>query len=98
MTAYLIAAIDVHDAERYAAYRDRVPALVAAFGGRYLVRGGEQQTLEGAWPGARTVVMVFADRARAEAFYNSEAYREIVGIRRQAATGAVIIVDGVADS
>jgi uncharacterized protein (DUF1330 family) len=95
VTAYLVAAIDVHDPGLYAAYRERVPAIVAAFGGRYLVRGGPQTELEGAWPGGRTVVMAFPDRAAAEAFYRSPAYREVLAIRRRAATGAVLIVDGV---
>lgn len=94
MTCYLVAAIDVHDAPAYAAYRERVPAVVAAHGGRYLVRGGAQTLLEGAWPGARTVVMAFPDRAAAEAFYASDAYREILPIRRAAASGAVLLVDG----
>jgi len=95
MTTYLLAAIDVHDAEAYAAYRDRVPTVVAAFGGRYLVRGGAQTTLEGTWPGTRTVVMAFPDRAAAEAFYASDAYRAILPIRQRAATGGVVLVDGI---
>ncbi len=96
MTAYLVAAIDVQDREGYAAYRDRVPSIVASFGGRYLVRGGAQTVVEGVWPGGRTVVMAFPDRAAAEAFYASEAYREILPLRQRTATGSVLIVDGVA--
>ena len=98
MTAYLVAAIDVHDPDLYAAYRERVPAIVEAFGGRYLVRGGHQSQLEGSWPGGRTVVMAFPDRAAAEAFYRSPAYREVLAIRQRAATGSVLIVDGVEPS
>jgi uncharacterized protein (DUF1330 family) len=95
LSAYLVAAIDVHDGGTYAAYRDAVPALMAAHGGRYLVRGGTQTELEGAWPGRRTVVMEFPDRAAAEAFYRSPAYRDLLPIRQAAARGALIIVDGV---
>lgn len=95
MTTYLIAAIDVADAEGYERYRAQVPAIVAAAGGRYLVRGGELDVLEGAWPGARTVVMAFPDRAAAQGFYRSEAYQAILPHRLGASTGSVIIVDGV---
>ena len=96
MTAYLVAAIDVQDEAGYAPYRDAVPALVAAHGGRYLVRGGAMTVQEGNWPGARTVVMAFPDRAAAEAFYASADYQAIIGVRRAASTGSVIIVDGIA--
>lgn len=95
MTAYLVAAVDVEDPGAYAAYRERVPAILAAFGGRYLVRGGTQTVLEGTWPGGRTVVIAFLDRASAEAVYMSDAYRQILPIRQGASTGALVIVDGV---
>jgi uncharacterized protein (DUF1330 family) len=95
LTAYIVAAVDVEDARAYTAYRERVPAILAAYGGRYLARGGTQTVLEGTWPGGRTVVMAFADRASAEAFYMSEAYRQILPIRQGTSTGALVIVDGV---
>ncbi len=95
MTAYLIAAIEVEDPERYARYRDRVPALVEAAGGRYLVRGGRQDVVEGTWPGSRSVVMAFPDRDAALAFYRSAACQAIVPDRLAASEGSIIIVEGV---
>ncbi len=95
MTAYIVAIIDVHDATAFARYREAVPDVVAGFGGRYLIRGGHQDVVEGAWPGARTTNIAFADRATAEAFYRSEAYRRILPDRLAGAISSLIIVDGV---
>jgi uncharacterized protein (DUF1330 family) len=95
MTAYVIALVDVHDPEAYARYRAEVPAIVAAHGGRFLVRGGAQEVLEGEWPQTRTVVMAFADRAAASAFYRSDAYKAIVPLRQAASSGRILVVDGV---
>jgi uncharacterized protein (DUF1330 family) len=95
MPAYVIALIDVHDPDAYALYRAEVPAIVAAHGGRFLVRGGAQEVLEGEWPQTRTVVMAFPDRAAATAFYHSDAYQKIVPLRQAASTGRLLVVDGV---
>ncbi|MFW5680439.1 MAG: DUF1330 domain-containing protein [Pseudomonadota bacterium] len=95
MRAYVIALIDVHDPVAYERYRAEVPSIVAAHGGRFLVRGGAQAVLEGDWPETRTVVMAFPDRAAATAFYESEAYQAIVPLRQAASTGRILVVDGV---
>ncbi len=96
MAAYVVALVDVHDGETYARYREQVLAIVEAHGGRFLVRGGTQTVLEGEWPGARTVVIAFADREAATAFYHSAAYRAVLPLRQAASTGRLVIVDGVA--
>lgn len=95
MPAYVIALVDVHDAVAYEHYRAKVPGCVAAHGGRFLVRGGAQAALEGDWPASRTVVVEFPDRATAMAFYHSADYQAIVPLRQAAATGRMIVVDGV---
>jgi uncharacterized protein (DUF1330 family) len=93
--AYIVGHIDIHDMETYRDYMARVPAQIAAAGGEYLVRGGDSEVLEGEFPGARSVVIRFPDRAAALAFYHSDAYAEIRAIRQAASTGALMIVDGI---
>lgn len=93
--AYVIALVDVHDVDAYARYRAEVPAIVAAHGGRFLVRGGPQILLEGEWPATRTVVIGFPDATAARAFYDSAAYQAIVPLRQAASTGRLILVEGV---
>ena len=76
MAAYVIAQINITDPKIYEDYKALVPATIAAFGGEFVVRGGEQQALEGAAPSERTVVLRFPDMAAARAWYQSPAYQE----------------------
>ena len=95
MPAYLLAVLDVHNAEGIKAYQARVPDVVAQFGGRYLARGGEHTVYEGNPPGSRFVVIEFPDRAAADRFYQSPEYQEIIESRTQNSTGYLAVVDGV---
>jgi uncharacterized protein (DUF1330 family) len=94
MPAYVIADIDVHDPERYAAYREESTATVAEHGGRWLVRGGRWEVAEGDWRPARLVVIEFPDAAAAWAWYRSDRYRAAAEVRRAASTGSVVVVEG----
>lgn len=94
MAAYMIAQLTVTDPEGFEAYRQAVPPVIAAHGGRYLARGGAVTTLEGAPVGPRIIVLEFPDRAAAEGFYNSPEYQEILPLRLNTASGSVVIVDG----
>jgi uncharacterized protein (DUF1330 family) len=95
MTAYLIADIDVTDAAGYADYKDRVPAIIAAYGGRYLARGGATQVLEGTWQPRRSVVIEFPDLASLRAFWDSPEYRPLRAIRERTARSNVVAFDGL---
>ena len=95
MTAYIIAHLQITDPEGFERYREAVPPIVERYGGRYLIRGGAAETLEGEWTVPRLVVLEFADRDAAERFYRSPEYREILPIRLGATTGTAAIVDGV---
>ena len=95
MTAYLYGEFVVEDAALYARYRERVAEVVAAFGGRYLVRGGQVEALEGELIGRRVVVIAFPDRKRALAFYRSPAYQAILPLRLRAARGRLLLLEGV---
>ncbi|MDD2927120.1 DUF1330 domain-containing protein [Rhodoferax sp.] len=95
MTAYIYGNIDIHDPVRYEQYRAQVPALVAAHGGRYLVRGGAVEVLEGEGEAARQVILEFPDMASLKAFYFSPEYTAVKAIRQQAATGTLVAIEGV---
>ena len=69
MSVYLIAEIEVKNAEAYAEYAAQTPGLVARHGGKFIVRGGPAEALEGEWSG-RLVVMEFANQAGLESFWN----------------------------
>ena len=95
MKAYLIANVDVHDAEAYENYRSRTGAIVERYGGRFLVRGGRIEMLEGEPNFARLVIIEFPDVTAAHAFYDSPEYREIIPFRTNTSDGALCIVAGV---
>jgi uncharacterized protein (DUF1330 family) len=95
MAAYVIADLEVADPVRYAEYRQQVPATVAAYGGRFLVRGGEHEVVEGDWSPRRLVVLEFPSLAQARRWYESEEYRGPKAIRLAAASTNAIIVEGV---
>ena len=96
MSAYVIADIDVEDPEAYEEYRRGVPASVAQFGGRFLVRGGNPQPLEGGWTPSRIVVLEFPNAERAREWYASPAYAELRKLRQSASSGSLILVEGAA--
>lgn len=95
MPAYLLANIEVTDQAGFERYRAAVPAVIARHGGRYLVRGGASEVVEGAFPAQRFVVLEFPDRATAEAFWASADYAECKKLREGAATMNVVIVEGI---
>lgn len=97
MTAYLIAMIDVHDEHAYEDYRDKVPALIAKHGGRFIVRGGAAEVVEGAWPPGRIVVLEFPDYAAAQAFVADPDYQPVAAIRHRTASSHLWLVDGAPD-
>ena len=95
MPAYAIVQVDVHDPELFEEYRAQVPAVIAAYGGRYLVRGGAYEVLHGDWPVDRTVVIEFFSMAAARAWHESPEYAGPKAIRDKAANVNVVVVDGV---
>jgi uncharacterized protein (DUF1330 family) len=95
MAAYLIADVEVRDAQAYAEYRQKVPAVIAAYGGRYLVRGGAVERLEGDAAMHRVVVLEFPDMARLRAFYESSEYQHLIPVRQKASRANLFAVQGV---
>lgn len=94
MPAYVIAETDVHDAEQYEHYKAAAPATIAAYGGRYVARGGALSVLEGDWDPARLVILEFDDLAAATRWYESPEYQEARKLREGAATFRVVAVEG----
>ena len=92
--AYLVGQITITNPQAYAAYAAQVPHTIAAYGGRYLVRGGHATQLEGQAQGERNVVVEFPSREVAEAWYHSEAYQAIIAHRINNSIGSIAIVDG----
>jgi len=95
MPAYIVAQLKVTDPKMFERYREAVTPLVDRFGGRYRIRGGETEVLEGAWPAQRLVVIEFPSREAARLFYDSPEYRQILPLRTEASQGTVAIVEGV---
>ena len=94
MTAYVVVDIHVHDPVRYEEYKRKAAPSVAAFGGRYIVRGGAVSCLEGEWPTNRFVVLEFPSSARAREWWGSELYAPIKAIRHATASSKMILVEG----
>ncbi len=95
MAAYVIYQGEVLDPVRYAEYRAKVYENILAAGGRYVIRGGEPEALEGEPPAGRTVVLEFPSREAAIAWYRSAEYTEIRKIREGAARARMYVVDGI---
>jgi len=94
--AYIIANIEIADAERYAQYARLTPAAIEKYGGRFVVRGGPVVTLEGPEEKRRIVVLEFPSVAQARTFYDSPEYRHAKSFRDGAATASFILVEGFA--
>ncbi len=95
MPAYLISDVAVKDAEAFQAYRTRAAASVGQHGGRYLVRGGPIDTLEGSWTPATIIVVEFPDIERARAWYRSPEYASALAFRDEALSRNLVLVDGI---
>jgi uncharacterized protein (DUF1330 family) len=95
MAAYIVVDLTVNDPEGFARYRDMVPPTVAAYGGRYLVRGGAITPLEGDWNPRRITVLEFPSVEQARAWWDSPEYAEAKELRMRTTTTNMIIVEGV---
>jgi uncharacterized protein (DUF1330 family) len=94
MKGYLIANITVTDPAKFEEYRKAVPPLIAAHGGRYLIRGGKTEAVEGTDPFRRLVVLEFPSLAAAKAFYESPEYAPVLKLRLEASESQVVLVEG----
>lgn len=97
MAAFIVSRVRILDAEAMRRYVEEAPGTVAAFAGRYHVRGNDVQALEGDWEHERMVVLEFPDKATALAWYESDAYRPLRELRQRSAETVILLAEGIAD-
>lgn len=95
MPAYVMVEIEIHDQDLYKSYTQLTPPSIAAYQGKFVIRGGETTVLEGNWKPNRLVLLEFPSVAQAKEWWHSEAYSKARKIRQQAASTRMVIVDGV---
>jgi uncharacterized protein (DUF1330 family) len=95
MSAYVIVEIDIVDPTGYEEYKQLASATVEKYGGKYIVRGGAVETLEGDWKPKRIVVLQFGSMQRAKNWLDCEEYREPRKMRHRTARTRMVVVEGV---
>ena len=95
MSAYVIVDIEVTEPQAYEEYKRLAQVSVAAHGGRYVVRGGRTETVEGSWTPNRLVVLEFPDLAAARRWVTSEDYAAARAVRRSAARANMVLAEGI---
>jgi uncharacterized protein (DUF1330 family) len=92
--AFIVVDITIHDPVVYEQYKELAPAGIAAYGGKYLVRGARTTTLEGTWNPKRFVILEFPSAEKARAWWNSDEYAEAKALRHSCATTQMLLVEG----
>ncbi len=95
MAGYVIVDTEITDANAFNEFIERVPALVESYGGRFIVRGGAVEVLQGNWKPSRLVVLEFESAEKAANWENSPEFAELKAIRDSASNSNVIVVEGV---
>ena len=95
MAAYIHAEVEVHDPVAYEEYRRQVAGVLSAYGGRFIVRGGAAELLEGERVPQRQVILEFADMAALKAFYHSPEYAPLIALRQRVSTARLVAIQGV---
>lgn len=94
MAAYVIVEIEINNPTEYEEYKKLTPASIAAYDGKFVVRGAETQTLEGDWHPQRIVVLEFPSVERAKEWWHSEEYAPAKVIRQRTAKTKMLVVEG----
>jgi len=95
MEAYVIADIDIRDPVGYEEYRKLAAPTMGAYGGKFVVRGGRVEELEGEWSPKRLIVVEFESFEQAKRWYASQEYRVAKSVRERTAITNMILVEGV---
>lgn len=95
MAAYILVEVDVHNPAEYEDYKKLTPASLLPFSGKFIVRGGDAQLLEGAGEPKRIVVLEFPTKEQAEAWWSSEEYAPAKALRQRTSTTRMLLVEGV---
>jgi uncharacterized protein (DUF1330 family) len=94
MSAYVIVDIEVIEPEGYEEYKKLASTAVSLYGGRYLARGGPNETLEGDWHARRLVILEFENLKRAKDWFNSPEYAPARALRHKTAHTNMVVVEG----
>ena len=95
MVGYVIAEVNVTDPEKFEVYRSLVGATIEKYEGKYVVRGGATETVEGDWNPQRLVIIQFENIERAKEWYYSQEYSGPKELRHQSANTNVVFVEGL---
>lgn len=95
MAVYVIADVEVVDRDGYEEYRQQVPATIAAYGGRYLARGGATEVLEGTWSPKRCIILEFPDMAGFQAWWTSPEYVPLRALRERTTKSHLVLTQGL---
>jgi uncharacterized protein (DUF1330 family) len=95
MPAFVIVEVEIHDQEAYEGYKKLTPASIAAYDGKFVVRGGKSECLEGDWNPQRIVILEFPTVEKAKEWWASEEYAPAKEIRHRAARTKMLVVEGV---
>ena len=98
MSAYIIVEIEIVDPIGYEEYKKQAGATVEKYGGKYIVRGGKTEVLEGGWKPKRIVILEFPTMERAKEWLNCEEYREPRKLRHKTAKTNMLVIEGFDDS
>jgi uncharacterized protein (DUF1330 family) len=94
MSAYVVVDITIRDRTTYERYKAMAAPTVAAYGGRYLVRGGATESLEGDWHPPRLVILEFPDVEAGRAWWDSPEYQPAKALRQSCADTVMLLVQG----
>ena len=92
MAAYMLVEVTIHSPLLYEGYKEKTPAILEAFEGKFVLRGMPVVALEGSWDHDRLVLLEFPNREKALAWYHSEAYQEAKQIRDSASTARFLLI------
>ena len=95
MPAYVIIEVEVNEPVEFEEYKKLTPASIAAFDGKFVVRGGKAEALEGSWNPQRIVVLEFPSVERAKEWWKSEEYAGAKAIRQRTAKTKMLVVEGI---
>ena len=95
MKAYIIADVNITDPKLYEEYKKLTPGSLVPFDGKFIVRGGQTEVLEGIWDTGRLVVLEFPSLEKANAWYASDIYAPAKTIRHAASVSKMIVVQGM---
>ena len=94
MPAYIIVDVEIHDPVQYEDYKKLTPISLGKYQGKFIVRGGKTETLEGGWDPQRIVVLEFPNAELAKSWWASEEYAPAKALRHRTAKSKMILVEG----